>query len=125
MRAWVLALALGGCGFTSSATTSNGNDPDGGGQMPPVGSGGGSNPDNGPLHVCFGTFVKVCADAPRGALNLMTGTINTSDMSASSHCLPSSAYTTQPTVDACVIASQTIAIPSGNTVSVTGTKPLI
>ncbi|HEX8110234.1 MAG TPA: hypothetical protein VF516_21030, partial [Kofleriaceae bacterium] len=129
MRAWVLALALGACGFSSSAGIgkgSNGSVPDAGDPTPPDDSGGGGSPDAGPpVHVCLGTFVQVCADAPRGALNLMTGTIDTSDTSASSKCLPATAYTTTPVVDACVIASQSITIPSGNTVSVIGTRRLI
>src|SRR5215831_16564056 len=103
MRAWVLALVLGGCGFSSPAA--NGNDGDNGsghdpgGTVPPDGP-----PDAGPVHVCLGSFVNVCADAPRGALNLMTTTIDTSDVSSTSHCLPDDAYTTMPRVDACVIA---------------------
>jgi len=118
MRAWALALALGGCGFSSSAAVNNGSG-DGGETMPPDGSAGGTA-DTGPVHVCLGTFVKVCVDAPRGALNLMTATIDTSDVSPTSKCLP-----TMPAVDACVIASQTITIPSGNTISVTGNRRLI
>jgi hypothetical protein len=124
MRAWVLALVLGGCGFSSPAAngndSGNGSDHDPGGTMPPDGS-----PDAGPVHVCLGSFVKVCADAPRGALNLMTTTIDTSDVSPTSNCLPAAAYTTMPAVDACVIASQTITIPGGNTISVTGNRRLI
>jgi hypothetical protein len=127
MRAWVLALALGGCGFSSPAAPSNGggNGQDAGDSMPPDGSGASGTPDADAVHVCLGTFVKVCADAPRGSLNLMTGMIDTSDVSTSSKCLPATAYTTEPAVDACVIAGQTIAIPSGNTVSVTGRRRLI
>jgi hypothetical protein len=124
MRAWALALALAGCGFSAAAGTanggSNGDGLDAGDSMPPDGSGGGGT--SPALHVCLGTFVQVCADAPRGSLNLLTGTIDTS---ASSKCLPPTAYTTQPRVDACVIASQTIAIPKDSTVSVTGKRRLI
>jgi len=115
-------LALWGCGFSSSAANGNGDDGSGqnpGGMVPPDGSGGGT-PDAGPVHVCLGTFVHVCADAPRGALSLMTTTIDTSDVSPTSKCLP-----TVPAVDACVIASQTIEIPSGSTISVTGNRRLI
>ena len=124
MRAWVLALAVGGCGFSSSAPNGNGNGTDAGDQMPPDSSVPGG-PDAGTVHVCLGTFVKVCADAPRGSLNLMTGMIDTSDMSSSSKCLPASAYSTEPETDACVVASQTIMIATGNTVSVIGMKRLI
>jgi hypothetical protein len=127
MRAWVLALALWGCGFSSSAANGddggNGSGQDPGGMLPPDGSAG--TPDTGPVHVCLGTFVKVCANAPRGALSLMTTTIDTSDVSPTSKCLPAAAYSTVPAVDACVIASQTIAIPSGSTISVTGNRRLI
>jgi len=87
-----------------------------------IGPGG---PDAGALHVCLGTFVKVCADVAPGPLEWMTGTVDTSDTSASSRCLPPGAYTTQPVVDACVIAGQSILIPSGNTIAVTGARRLI
>src|SRR3954447_19980235 len=125
MRAWVLALALGACGFSSSAASDNGNgsDQDAGDAMPNGSDSGTSG--TGPQRVCLGTFVKVCAAAPRGALNLMTATVDTSDVSPTSKCLPATTYTTIPAVDACVIASQTITIPSGNTLSATGTRPLI
>ncbi|HEX3762232.1 MAG TPA: hypothetical protein VHW23_26205 [Kofleriaceae bacterium] len=127
MRVWVLALTLVGCGFSSpAAMNSTGDDA---GDQGSDGSDGGAGSDAGssssPIHVCLGTFVKVCADAPRGSLNLMTGTIDTSDTSASSKCLPRGAYTIDPDADACVIASQTIAVPANNTVSVTGTRRLI
>ena len=124
MRAWVLALALGACGFSSSAGVGNGSDGSGqdpGGVLPPDGPG--VPPDTGPVRICLGSFVRVCADVPRGALHLMTTTIDTSDVSPTSRCLAS--YTTTPMVDACVIASQTIMIPTGNTVSVTGNRRLI
>ena len=110
MRAWALALVLCDCGFSSPAPS---HGPDGGGPGP------GSDPTSEVDHVCLGTFVQVCADAPRVSLSLMTQTIDTSN---SALCLP---YTATPSVDACVIASQSIAIPSGNTVSVTGLKRLI
>jgi hypothetical protein len=82
-------------------------------------------PDGDVTRVCLGTFVKVCADMPSGSLGLMTGTIDTSDVSTSTKCLPSTAYTTDPAIDACVIAGQMITIPSGNTISVTGGRRLI
>ena len=126
MRAWVLALALGACGFSSSAGVDNGSHGSGqdpGGMLPPDGAG--VPPDAAPVHVCLGSFVHVCAKVPRGALHLMTTTIDTSDVSPTSKCLPDAAYTTVPAVDACVIASQTITIPGGSTISVTGSRRLI
>ena len=124
MRAWALAVLVGGCGFQSSA-----------GPKPPGGDAGdipvdapvemapdGMAPTN---HVCLGTFVKVCADVPVSALTLMTGTIDTADASAASKCLGAGTYTTEPAVDACVIAGRTIAIPDANTVTATGTRRLI
>src|ERR1700748_2392355 len=100
MRACALALILGGCGFSSVAMENNGQD---------GGSGDGSGPTAGLVHVCLGRVVSVCADAPRISLNLMSGTINTSDTSSSSKCLPPSSYTTSPAgLDVCVIAAQTI-----------------
>lgn len=71
--------------------------------------------------LCLGTFVKVCVDVPPTALTLATQMIDTSDPT-SGMCLP---YVASPTVDACVIAAQTITIASGNTVSVTGRRRLI
>jgi hypothetical protein len=123
MRAWALALAFAGCGFSSPPGVpdgvGNGDGEDPGGSMPPVGSGGGGTSTT--LHVCVGTFIQVCADVPRGPLNL-TGTLDTS---ASNKCLPPGTYTTQPAVDACVIASRTIAIAKDTAVSVTGKRRLI
>lgn len=86
---------------------------------------GPGGPDGGLVHLCLGTFVNVCADVPRGSLSLMTGTVDTSTLSVVTQCLPPSAYTTQPAADACVIASQSITVPSGNTITVTGTRRLI
>ncbi|HEY0482508.1 MAG TPA: hypothetical protein VGD37_33535 [Kofleriaceae bacterium] len=123
MRAWALALALGGCGFSSSAAPDNaGNGQDAGGQPPADGPTGGSDVDAGMIHVCLGTFVNVCVDAPRASLTLPAGMIDTSDVSPATRCRP---YTADPPVDACVIASQSIAIPAGTTVAVTGGKRLI
>lgn len=76
-------------------------------------------PDGPTVHVCLGTFAHVCADTPTGSLGLMTQTIDTS---MSALCTP---YTAIPSIDACVIARQSIAIPSGNKLSVTGAKRLI
>jgi len=125
MRAWVLALTLVGCGFSSPAARDipAGDGPDGG-DSPTGGSDGGGG-STAPVRICRDALVHVCADVPRGSLNLMTGGIDTSDVSASSECLPQSAYTITPAIDACVIASQTIAIPVNNAVSATGTRRLI
>src|SRR5215510_10051 len=68
---------------------------------------------------CLGTFVNVCADPPDASLTLMTQTIDTS---TSALCVP---YTATPQVDACVIASPSITIPSNQVVSVTGARRLI
>jgi hypothetical protein len=115
----------GACpGGTMCNMTSGFCEGPGGGPIVDASTGDAIGP-GGPVHVCLGTFVNVCADVPRGGLNLMTETVDTSDISASTKCLPAGAYTTQPAVDACVIASQTITIPSGNTISVTGRKRLI
>jgi hypothetical protein len=127
MRAWALALVFAGCGFSAAPGTPNGGsdgddggDPGGGGSMPPGGPGGGGT--STVVHVCLGAFLQVCADVPRGPINLTAGTLDTS---ASSKCLPPGAYTTQPAVDACVIASQTITVPKDTLVSVTGKRRLI
>jgi hypothetical protein len=125
MRAWVFALTIGGCGFTAAPPDNSGS---GGGNDPPADASTSIDSpeiDAAPIHVCLGTIVTVCVDTPPVALSLTSGTIDTSDMSASSKCLPSSAYTTDPQTDACVIAGQTITIPSGNTVNVTGTRRLV
>src|SRR4051812_25963549 len=127
MRAWALALVFAGCGFSAAPGTPNGGrdgddggDPGAGGSMPPGGSGGGGSSTT--VHVCLGAFLQVCADVPRGPLALPAGTLDTS---TSSRCLPQGAFTTRPTVDACVIASQTISVPKDTVVSVTGQRPLI
>jgi hypothetical protein len=102
MRAWALALLASGCGFSG---------PD-----------GNSLPDGA---TCLGTFVSVCTAPPPDAVTLTNGMIDTSDGAPSSRCLPATAYTTTPAVDACVIAGQSITIPMNNTISVTGTRRLI
>ncbi|HEX7841963.1 MAG TPA: hypothetical protein VF469_31045, partial [Kofleriaceae bacterium] len=124
MRAWALALVLGGCGFSSTAAPDHGLD--GGSDTAGGNTGGTGDPVAGVVHVCLGTFVGVCADTPRTSLTLMTGMIDTSDTSSSTKCLPATAYVTTPAgLDVCVVAAQTITIPGGNKVSVTGRKRLV
>ena len=113
MRAWAFAVGLGGCGFSSSAPPGS----------PPIDAPAGvGDIDAEVIHICLGTFVNVCVDAPQSSQSLMTQTIDTSDMSPSTKCLP---YAATPAVDACVIAGQSITVPSGNKVSVTGARRLI
>jgi len=116
MRAWPLALALGGCGFSSSALPidaqiDNARPIDAAVDvpidMPP------------PTQLCLGTFQHICVAPPQSSLTLMTQTINTG---ASTLC---TFFTPTPDVDACVIAGQSITIPAGNVVTVTGAKALI
>src|SRR5204863_3857599 len=114
MRAWALALLVSGCGFTGPGSPDNGSD----GNQPPGDAppdGGTGDTDASVLHVCLGTFVNVCMDAPQTALSLMTQTINTDTYAK---CLPAML---NPQLDACVIAGQTIPIPSSNKVTFTGT----
>src|SRR5216117_3580302 len=126
MRASVFALVLGGCGFSATP----GNNPNG---APPGASGDpavDASPavdalaiDSAPLDgaaaaVCLGTFVRVCVDPPIAAVTLTQDL----DTSTSARCQP---YTATPAVDACVVTGQSITIPSGNTITVTGGKRLI
>ena len=84
--------------------------------------GDGTIGNDGPSsRVCLGSFVKVCVDVPPVALELSVQTIDTSDAGAMK-CQP---YDATPMVDACVIAAQTITVPSGNTVTATGPRRLI
>jgi hypothetical protein len=130
MRAYVLALILGGCGFSGGSL---GNNPDAGGtgsnvpidaaiSAPPIDAA--PTIDAAPAMICAGTFIRVCVGAPQPAITL-SRTIDTGDTSASSACLPAAAYTATPAINACVIAGQTISIPDKQTVTVFGTRPLI
>jgi hypothetical protein len=70
--------------------------------------------------VCKGAYVNICVDPPQAALTLTTQKIDTTN---SALC---AAYTSTPnTPDACVIAGQSITIPSNNLVTVVGNRKLI
>jgi len=70
--------------------------------------------------VCKGVYVNICVDPPQSAVTLTTQTINTTN---SALC---AAYVSTPSIlDACVIAGQSITIPSNNTVKVVGNRRLI
>ena len=112
MRVPAFALVLGGCSFSASAPGSATID-----SAPPI-------IDSAPLDgkvpaVCEGAYVNVCVDPPQSDVTL-TQNINTTN---SPLC---AAYTATPsTTGACVITGQSITIPSGATVSVTGNRQLI
>ena len=113
MRAWSLALALGGCGFSSSALPGDADI-----DTRPIDAAV-DTPDMMVTELCLGTVHRICVAAPTSSLSLMTQPIGTS---SSTLCVP---YTATPAVDACVIAGQTISLPTGNIVTVTGSKRLI
>src|SRR5882672_9343714 len=121
MRASVFALVLGGCGFSATPGNSPGGSPiDAPGEGPPIDAAvDGASLDGKVAPVCLGTFIKVCVDPPDSSVTLMTQGLDTS---SSTRCRP---YTATPDVDACVITGQSIVIPSGNSVTVTGGKRLI
>src|SRR4051812_40960050 len=103
MRAWVLALALTGCGFSGSFG-SDAAAPAIDGAVLEIDAvpGPGSDIDAAPVDtrpepVCLGTFLRVCVDPPQAALTLSTQRIDTG---SSPMC---AAYTSMPAIDACVI----------------------
>src|SRR5512132_2924660 len=93
MRASVLALVLGGCGFTASP----GSNPNGAPPDAPVDPANDASPpidaaeiDSAPLDgtaaaVCLGTFVRVCVDPPGAPVTLTTQGLDTS---TSTRCQP-------------------------------------
>lgn len=119
MRAPVLALVLGGCSFSATSTGSGNSPSDAASDSdPPIIDGGSLDGKVPPI--CAGAYVNVCVDPPQGPVTLTTQKIDTTN---SMLC---TAYTSMPdTPDACVIAGQSIAIPTGNTVSVVGNRRLI
>src|ERR1043165_33200 len=127
MRASVFALVLGGCGFSATlGRNPNGAPPDASGDAEEDASppGDAAPIDSAPLDgaaaaVCLGTFVRVCVDPPSAPVTLTTQGLNTS---TSTRCQP---YTSTPPVDACVVTGQSITIPSGSTITVTGGRRLI
>src|ERR1043165_6172944 len=114
MRAWPLALAFAGCGFSASVLPDDAN-----GDARPIDAAVDAAPDMMTTQLCLGTMHRICVAAPTSSLSLMTQSINTG---TSTLCIE---YTATPAVDACVIAGQMISLPSNNTVTVTGTKRLI
>jgi hypothetical protein len=117
MRAWVFALAAGGCGFQArSSGSAAGNGTDEGAMADAAIDGAELNGKLPPT--CLGTFLQVCVDPPASPVTL-TAPIDTG---TSKLCVP---YTATPAIDACVISGQSIAIAGGTTVAVTGRKPLI
>lgn len=120
MRAWALAtVALGGCGFSSAALAIDAQ----GDTSIPVDAAIDAPADTAATKLCLGTFQQVCVAAPQTTLTLMSQTISTSSTSGSALC--AAVYMPTPGIDACVIAAQSITIPSGNLVTVTGSRPLI
>ncbi|MGH9884660.1 MAG: hypothetical protein ACREBE_03980, partial [bacterium] len=126
MRAFVFALVLGGCGFSATpGSNPNGTPPDASDPEDDASPSVDAAPiDSAPLDgavaaVCLGTFVRVCVDPPSAPVTLTTQELDTS---TSTRCQP---YTATPPVDACVITGQSITIPSGNTITVTGGNRLI
>src|SRR5689334_8139265 len=115
MRAWSLALALGGCGFSSSALPIDAQID----TARPIDAGIDVPIDMPATQLCLGTFQNICVPPPQSSLTLMTQTINTG---ASTLC---TSYVPMPAVDACVIAGRSITIPIGNVVTVNGAKGLI
>ncbi|HEX4419330.1 MAG TPA: hypothetical protein VH165_15570 [Kofleriaceae bacterium] len=117
MRAWALVLLLGGCSFQATPA----------GTGPAGGSSNGAPADaevDAPLldgkdpPICKGNFVNICVDPPQNAV-----TLNQSlDTGTSPLCAGSK---TTPATDACVIAGTSISLPSGTTVTVTGSRKLI
>src|SRR6478672_6847293 len=109
MRASLIALVLGGCGFSATPANSPG------GSQPDAPSGGAPidaafDVDGRVTAVCLGKFSVVCVDPPDSSVTLMTQEINTA---TSNRC---QLYTATPAIDACVITGQSIVIPNGNTV---------
>jgi hypothetical protein len=120
MRAWVLALALGGCSFQATPA-SNSPGSSGGDDAPPVDAGppiDGAGLDGKAAAACLGMFINVCVDPPQSPTTL-TQPIDTG---TSTLCAP---YQSSPPIDACVITGTSIVIAGGVTISATGTKPLI
>ncbi|HEU4729863.1 MAG TPA: hypothetical protein VFT22_18330 [Kofleriaceae bacterium] len=130
MRAWLVAIALAGCGFKATPSEMVGGDPAGGGdpEEPPIDAPGpppveidGAPLDGAQVATCLGTFVRVCVDPPQSSVMLTPQANMTIDTGTSALCAP---YTSEPHVDACVITGQSITL-SGGTVSVSGRRPLI
>src|SRR5262249_15754538 len=100
MRALAIALAAGGCGFSSSALPLDADAE----IARPIDAAVDMAPDMPPqTQLCLGTYQRICVASPQAALTLMTQTIDTT---SSTLCAP---YTATPTLDACVIAGQSIA----------------
>ncbi|HET7503063.1 MAG TPA: hypothetical protein VFK02_18710 [Kofleriaceae bacterium] len=131
MRAWLVAIALAGCGFKATPSETGNGAPAGGGEpeAPPIDAPepppieiDGAPLDGAAAEVCLGSFVRVCVDPPLSATTLTQQANPSIDTGTSSLCVP---YTSTPHVDACVITGQSITIPPGNTISVIGRRPLI
>jgi hypothetical protein len=115
-----MALVFSGCGFKAMpADTPSGGDIDAGGVdvAPADAAIDGASLDGRLPSVCLGTFINVCVDPPQSSITLPAAI----DTGSSDLCAP---YTSNPHIDACVIAGQSINLPSGTT-TVTGRKPLI
>lgn len=116
MRVWALALVVGGCGF--AATPGGGSGPDA--LLPdPDAASDGPGSDGPAEPVCLGSYIRVCVAPPPSTLMVMAGRLDTS---RSLLCAP---YTATPMISACVVAAQSITIPTGNIVGVSGDRPLI
>ena len=116
MRVPVFALVLGGCSFSASTPGSATIDAPSDSAPPII--------DSAPLDgrdppVCEGAYVNFCVDPPQSDV-MLTQNIDTTN---SPKC---AAYIATPsTAGACVITGQSITIPSGATVGVTGNRQLI
>lgn len=115
MRVWALALVVGGCSFSATPGGGAGGQD---AQVPPDAAIDGPG-DGSSEPVCLGSYIRICVPAPSSTLMLMAGRLDTQQ---SLLCAP---YTATPMVSACVVAAQSITIPPGNTVSVSGDRPLV
>jgi len=121
MRAWIFALGLVGCGFSTAGQTSQ-DAP-----IAPIGEDAAVDvisPDAPPDvllvdPVCLGTFVQVCVQAPQIALTLNTQRIDTTSSPMCAQAL------TTPATDACVIVGAKLTIPEDSTITVVGSRPLV
>jgi len=125
MLAFPLGALLGACGFSSTqleatpdATIVGEEEP-----PPPIDaapiSDAAIDATETPHQLCVGAFIAVCFDRELAPITLTTQAIDTSTSP-----LCGTAQLT-PAIDACVIAGTSVVIPGGETVRVTGSRPLI